>query len=51
MKVKIVTVILFILISGAIFAGGFHGSHPNFPNNGKDSPRFYGSPKEHPAHP
>lgn len=38
----------FTLATGALLAN----SHPNFENNGHDSPRFYAGPKPvHPFHP
>jgi len=52
MKTKvIIAILLFCVAVGAAVAGGFHGSHPDYKNNGKDSPRFYASPKGHPEHP
>lgn len=54
MKTRLFLAIIFAVFSiavGALLAGP-GGSHPNFKNNGKDSPRFYGSPRPlHPSHP
>lgn len=44
-------IILSFAIVTAVVAGGFRGSHPTHPNNGKSSPRFYASPPSHPSHP
>jgi len=54
MKTKITLALIATWLAiGIAVAGGFHGSHPDFGNNGIHSPRFvngYGSPT-HPQHP
>lgn len=50
MKIKLILAIAFLTLTVAI-AGKSKGSHPDYPNNGKGSPRFYASPPGHPKHP
>ena len=50
MKIKLILVIV-LFAFGLAIAGGTNGSHSDYPNNGKDSPRFYASPHGHPEHP
>jgi len=45
-----VAVAVFTIAIGTLLAGP-GGSHPDSHDNGKNSPRFYASPHEHPQHP
>ncbi len=47
LKWTLAGVLLWLAIAATVFAN----SHPDLPNNGKDSPRFYASPPGHPEHP
>jgi hypothetical protein len=52
MKTKLLLAIIILgCLTCGLLAGGSRGSHPAWPNNGKDSPRFYASPHGRPAHP
>jgi len=45
-----VAVAVFTIAIGTLLAGP-GGSHPDSHDNGRNSPRFYASPHEHPQHP